>query len=517
MAKVVRLSVVALAALAAVGCTSPRLVDGVSPAADHYGVRDASTLCVAGRGYLRFDAGLRSDLDDVLALSDLSALQAGGTDVLTRAHALAAKAADAEIDRLPPSGLAVLLRGHEAELVPEDPAEARASLKRDFAAQAQAAAEADIADLKSAGNATAAKTLLRRIRGGIEQPVGERGKLSRVMLTAPLFLPASLGAEMADAEAARRALTANFEQSVLYRPANAAAARSPEELDCATDEQLAEWFAPVFVQQTVPTAAYAPTEDRWGRIELSGTPEQIEVHVDVSVPVLYWTRGTAKIGAQRYDQLIYVAWYPSRPALESGDAFAGHIDGVVVRITLDRRHRPAVYEFVRSCGCFHTLWVAEFVEAAARRALGPPAAGKGFAVQKPMLGRALFFPQLVPDDGARPRRPQVFVNAGEHLMMGVKPDDGTALATTVVADLTYRLQPYAALTALPLGDGVASMFGSDGLVHDAGRKEGWLLAPTGMLSAGQPRQLGTMKIRMDAYDYDDPRLLERHLRFPPGF
>jgi hypothetical protein len=68
-----------------------------------------------------------------------------------------------------------------------------------------------------------------------------------------------------------------------------------------------------------------------------------------------------------------------------------------------------------------------------------------------------------------------------------------------------------------LGDGVASMFGGDGLVHNAGRGEGWLLAPTGMLSAGQTRQLGTMKIRMDAYDYDDPRLLERNLRLPDGF
>jgi hypothetical protein len=61
------------------------------------------------------------------------------------------------------------------------------------------------------------------------------------------------------------------------------------------------------------------------------------------------------------------------------------------------------------------------------------------------------------------------------------------------------------------------MFGSDGLVHNAGRKEGLLLAPTGMLSAGQPRQLGTMKIRMDAYDQDDPRLLEEGLRLPNGF
>lgn len=87
----------------------------------------------------------------------------------------------------------------------------------------------------------------------------------------------------------------------------------------------------------------------------------------------------------------------------------------------------------------------------------------------------------------------------------------------VTAERTYLLERYETLTRLPLGDGVASMFGSDGLVHNAGRIEGWLMAPTGMRSAGQPRQLGTMKIRLDAYDYDDPHLLDRQLRFPPEF
>ncbi len=61
------------------------------------------------------------------------------------------------------------------------------------------------------------------------------------------------------------------------------------------------------------------------------------------------------------------------------------------------------------------------------------------------------------------------------------------------------------------------MFGADGLVHNAGRPVGYLLAPTGMLSAGQPRKRGTQRVRWDDYLFDDPHFLERTLRLPRKF
>jgi len=322
---------------------------------------------------------------------------------------------------------------------------------------------------------------------------------------------------MADREATQRAVVADFEQIIEYRPAEMVEVPSAATLERADPASLARWFAPTFEQQTDPQADYPVTDDQIGRVFLDGTPDAIQVHIDIKDPVVYWAHQQAKVGKRRYDQLVYVAWYPSRPALTPNDAQAGRIDGVVVRITLDRHKRPAIYEFVRSCGCYHTLWVAEFVESAARRQFGAPSEGLSYAAQRPTTGRELFFPELIRDDGARPRRPIVFVSAGHHLLMTVKPMDENSGTTPNAAMRTYRLEPYETLTRLPLGDGVASMFGSDGLVHDAGRREGWLLAPTGMLSAGQPRQLGTMKIRMDAYDYNDPRLLEQNLRLPDDF
>jgi hypothetical protein len=234
--------------------------------------------------------------------------------------------------------------------------------------------------------------------------------------------------------------------------------------------------------------------------------------------VVYWTHTQAKAHDQRYDQLVYVAWYPGRPELSPGDPQAGEIDGVVVRVTLDHHQRPAIYEFVRTCGCYHTLWVAEFVEQAARAEFGGPLPGMAYAVQKkPERSRELFMPALVGDSGARVSRPVVMINAGQHLMVTVDTVAANHYTQAESPRQAYSLEAYETLSHLPLGDQVASMFNGEGLVHHAARPEGWMLAPTGMLQAGRPRQLGTMKIRMDAYDYDDPRLLERNLRLPSSF
>jgi hypothetical protein len=502
-----------------VGCAPMSFMDGVRYAADQRGVRDASTLCVARRGYLRFDVRLRSDLDDVIRLEDLDGMKSQGARVLRDARGIAIEAVAGEINRMPPDGIDFIVRWYHVGLVTSDIAAKREAIKRRFDAESDVALQEDLKRLKESTTAAEARRFLRAVLYWIEAPVGDRGKAVRVLAAGPLFLPAALGAEIADAESQQRQVEAMFEQIIRYRPANAESQPTAEQLERADPEALAKWYAPIFIQEHDPSADYAPVNDQIGRVYLSGSPDKIEVHVKIEEPVVYWTTQHAKIGDKHYDQLVYVAWYPSRPALTPDDSEAGHIDGVVVRMTLDSRKRPAVYEFVRSCGCYHTLWVAEFVEAAARGAFGKPAGSNRFAVQKAKeLGRReLFLPELVSDDGSFPHRPSAYVSAGHHLLLTIGVQEQDTPSLKVLAERTYRLEPYKTLTWLPLDDGVASMFGADGLVHNAGRKAGWLLAPTGMLSAGQPRQLGTMKIRMDSYDYDDPRLLERNLRFPPEF
>lgn len=529
----------AAAALSVAGCAPAGLCAGVNYAADKYQSRNASALRVKHHPYYRFDASLKSDLEDAIDLTDVKELRREGGRVLAAAQALAVDAAGGEIDRLSPDGIAFLAQRYDVGSSTRAPNEQREILKERFSEQSRAALQADLARLEGATDASIARGVLKNIAKRIEAPVGDRGKVGRALVAAPLFLPAAIGAEIADAEATQQVINADFDHVFVYRPPSADDVRTAEQLASADDEQLARWFAPVFIQQHVPQAPYPASEDQFGRVSLTGTPGQIDVRIQIERPTVYWTTQEAKFaaedngpvalkrgardrfsswtGAQKRKQLVYVAWYPSHPALKPGDSEAGLIDGVVIRITLDCHNRPAVYEFVRSCGCYHMLYVAEFVEAAARRQFGEPLPGKTYAIQKDDSKRELFIPALVPDDGSHPTRPTAYVSGGQHMLMGVEAGGAWNGSADVAAEHTYQLERYETLTRLPLGDGVASMFGSDGLVHNAGRAEGWLMAPTGIRSAGQPRQLGTLKIRMDAYDYDDPYLLDRQLRFPSDF
>ena len=61
----------------------------------------------------------------------------------------------------------------------------------------------------------------------------------------------------------------------------------------------------------------------------------------------------------------------------------------------------------------------------------------------------------------------------------------------IAEDRSYRILDYDALDRLPLGDGIASMFGPDGLVHNAGRPEGF---PAGAIGHAQRRSVARLLI-----------------------
>ncbi|MFQ5590395.1 MAG: hypothetical protein ACE5HE_04450, partial [Phycisphaerae bacterium] len=454
------------------GCAPTRFCAGVSYAAVRFRSRDASALGVRGYPHLRFDVRLRSELEDVIGLAELEDMKREGARVLIAAQTLAVETVNGELDRMSPDGISFLFDRYCGGGRCTGVDDQRKVFKERFSAESKALVDADLTALRAAGNLHALRRILTRISRRIEATVGDRGKLGRALLAAPLFLPATIGAEISDARATKRVIDASFEHVFVYAPAQAQEVRTTEQLASASDEQLALWFAPVYVQQSDPEAPYPPSEDQFGRVHLAGTPESVEVLIDIEHPTVYWTSQEARIGGTTRAQFVYVTWYPSRPALKPGDSEAGAIDGVVIRVTLDCHHRPAVYEFVRSCGCYHMLYVAEFLEAAARHHYGEPLRGRKYAIQSAGRGRELFIPALVPDDGSRPTRPVAYVSAGQHMLMGIERSAGGITGTRVLATRTYTLERYETLTRLPLGDRVASMFGSDGLVHNAGRPEG---------------------------------------------
>ena len=264
--------------------------------------------------------------------------------------------------------------------------------------------------------------------------------------------------------------------------------------------------------------AYQVEYDRIGEVFLTGQSDDIDVHVRTSHPVVYAYTSEAKIHDRRHPQVAYAWWFPHRPAMTANDPAAGHIDGDTLRVTLGSDHKPAVFEVMQSCGCGHLVYVSERVEQLARREFGEPKPEDVLAVQRKTgnpHGLIVMGTIAVPSEEPRP---WVAIVPGYHSVLGVMCKDGLRIEDKgVVQRVAYDLADYEQLERLPLGDRQASMFGADGLVHKAGRQEGWLLAPTGILSAGQPRKRGTQRIRWDEYKFDDPHLLENALRLPQAF
>jgi len=77
---------------------------------------------------------------------------------------------------------------------------------------------ADVAQLASASSEREAIRFLSSIRQAIEPAPADQGKVARAILAAPLFIPATIGAEIADAEAAGRAVVADFAHVIRYEP-----------------------------------------------------------------------------------------------------------------------------------------------------------------------------------------------------------------------------------------------------------------------------------------------------------
>lgn len=492
-----------LAAGAFGGCAPTQFGARLAYEADQHQVRDASVRRHRRIVFLRFNELALSDLDDAIRLGR------GGNDremrrlashAVRAAQSLGLAAAESEIDRLPAAGRSELARLAPCENTP-------AAIKRTYGEASQAAATQLLNRIDGLPTAQCLREL-ESLRRDVEPAADDEGRLLRQVALAWAAVPAWLGVSKVDADLERKRLRYGekvFDHAVAWAPH-------------VSSDAFADRLAPVIVMEWPEKRDYPADYDRFGEVYLTGRPDDIRVNINASHPLIYWYASEAKVRDRRHRQYTYVWWFPERPPMKDGDPVAGSIDGDTLRITLDSAGRPGVFEVVQSCGCGHLVYVSRRVEEDAKKEFGGVEPGKRLAVERSTKTRRDLIVSGcvdVPDDGVRP---VVYIVAGYHEVAKLEtlPRDGSS-GTTPTEKRSYDLAEYAALSRLPLGGGVASMFGADGLVHNAGRAEGYLLAPTGILSAGQPRIRGTQKIRWDDYSLDDPRLLENTLRLPSSF
>lgn len=242
-------------------------------------------------------------------------------------------------------------------------------------------------------------------------------------------------------------------------------------------------------------AAYAPlwalegdsADDRFGALELDAADR---ARVDPSRPTVY-----ARVAYTHWEgrvrvQLVYTAWFPRRAPARAFDLLAGHLDGVMLRLTLDEAGQLAMIDSIHACGCWHL-----FVPVGRWRLRPAPIAGDEWATVPARLDAA--------PPGARVR---VRLAARTHAVEGIDTVvEGPAAAPR------YRLAEDDALRSLPRpSGGTRSLFDRRGIVPGTERGERWLFWPMGIAEPGAMRQWGRHATAfVGRRHFDEADLLER--------
>ena len=258
-------------------------------------------------------------------------------------------------------------------------------------------------------------------------------------------------------------------------------------LDTATREALFAAHAPLWEIDTVD-GDDLPGAPTWP--EGSWRPA-----IDTARPTLYRHLSHTRVAGAILPQLNYLLWFPARPPERDGDIYAGHLDGLWLRVTLGEDGRPLLYDTIHPCGCYHMFFPGP--------RLVPRPDGE-------TVGEGFHVPQAAPEVGAGERL-AVRVAAGTHQLLRLHVVPAATRATPL------EVREYTALRSLTSGDVQRSLFGEDGLVVGTGRSERFLLWPMGVPSAGAMRQWGHHATAfVGRRHFDDPGLVEAGFTLRPA-
>ena len=309
-----------------------------------------------------------------------------------------------------------------------------------------------------------------------------------------------LHAEERAAFAARQA----FLEPRSYQLAPSATLSPLSSLEVATQfsagYQRSSLALPQIEQQTLQrlTQQHAPelVIETLGQQDLLGTPalEESAVTIDTEITTAYFIPSVTRFAGRNLLQLNYVFWFPAREPRRWLDLYAGELDSLIWRVTLDENGDVLLYDSIHSCGCYQKFYLAS-------QRIRPRSA--------PLSDEpANIFTLGERSDSGQGMR--VYLSDNEHYVLGV---EARSSRTAAAADVTYRLAPYQALYSLADANGFSSMFGPDGIVPGSERLERFTLWPTGITNVGAMRQWGTHATGfVNRQHFDDATLLDYYFQ-----
>lgn len=267
---------------------------------------------------------------------------------------------------------------------------------------------------------------------------------------------------------------------------------------------------PSALEQALLFAAYAPlweiettgAHDQFGALfwgdggineRDEGRGSEPAPQVDPLRAVVYQRLAYTRYQGQTLLQLVYSVWFPERPRSSAVDLLSGTLDSVVLRVTLDARGAPLLYDSIHSCGCYHLFFATPGVTP-----LPAPQARMEWA----------FVAATLPAPSAG-QRVVLRLASRSHYVVGLRAaadDGGQAIPYTVVDDNELRALP------TPSG-GTRSGFWPSGIVPGTERGERLIFWPMGIASPGAMRQWGRQPTAfVGRRHFDDADLLERRFQ-----
>lgn len=199
------------------------------------------------------------------------------------------------------------------------------------------------------------------------------------------------------------------------------------------------------------------------------------IFIDTRKPRLFTFPSYTRYKGQSLLQLNYAFWFPERPPQTGFDIYAGALDGLIWRITLNTQGQPFLYDSIHQCGCYHKVFVPH-----------------GLSYQHPSdaTESPLFFNINV--DTSQPVI--LDIDSASHYIVGVSQSKTPLRSNPVHNITTYDMTDYSALSQTVDGQGIRSIFNADGIIEQSSRKERWFLWPLGVVNAGAMRQRGNHAI-----------------------
>jgi hypothetical protein len=251
----------------------------------------------------------------------------------------------------------------------------------------------------------------------------------------------------------------------------------------ADQQILLAMFAPVFYQDD------AADYDKPGEVAWLDD----KVRVNPAKPTVYYYFSNSQLNGEPILQLNYVIWYSARNGPLSPWIERGPLDGLTVRVSLNRRGYPFMVDIMNNCGCYHFFL---------------PQHDSPLEILS-MPGQInAFVPRRLPSSYPR-RRLRLWIMSGWHQI------DHLDAESIPIPDITYRFVDYEQLESLPRNDrSFESIFNAKGIGKDSPRIESLIFFPMGIADIGSMRQRGHHAVLfIGRAHFDDPDLFDKNFDF----